>query len=206
VKLPASTAIPFDAPSLPPSAHRDRSAEISARAAQQRQSGYEDGYRDGRDAGLRAAADEVAQTLAEHRHLIDRLTAAIHALDAAADDLRRRDHVTIDELEHDAVALAVALAEELVGRELAATDAPVLDALRRAVGLVPDRGVPRVRMHPDDVATATGTPELDHLTGGDLTALVADPTVEPGGCIVDVDACRIDAQLTPALARLSQAV
>ena len=41
----------------------------------------------------------------------------------------------------------------------------------------------------------------------DQTAeIVADPTVEPGGCIVDVDACSIDAQIGSAIERMRAAL
>jgi flagellar biosynthesis/type III secretory pathway protein FliH len=34
--------------------------------------------------------------------------------------------------------------------------------------------------------------------------VVADPSVEPAGCVVECDATRVDAQLSPALARVRE--
>ena len=68
----------------------------------------------------------------------------------------------------------------------------------RALALAP-AGDAVVRLHPDDIATAGGD------FARDLTIL-ADPTVEPGGCIVEIGACTIDAQISTALDRVREAL
>lgn len=198
-----SAVVTFDAPSLPPlAAVRDRADETVERAARLREDGYVGGY----EAGWAASQADVERELAEHRRAAERLAGAARALEDAARDLARRDHLELASIEHDVVALATALAVDLVGRELAVTDEPVVDALRRAAALVPDRGTPLVRVHPDDEQTARDAVAADILTWtGDVT-VVPDARVEPGGCVVDVGPCRIDAQLGPAIERLRAAM
>ena len=57
-----------------------------------------------------------------------------------------------------------------------------------------------VRLNPADVAT------VGDLTFGRELTIVADPSVEPAGAIVEVGACTIDAQIGPALARVRKAL
>lgn len=199
----SSTAIPFTVPALSPlAAVRSRQEEIAEREQEEHARGYRDGY----EAGMQAARAEVDRLTDEHREAMNRLSHAAAAVAAAAADLQRRDAVTIDEFEHDAIAIAIELATDMIGRELELTEQPVLDAIRRAAGLVPDRGTPVIRVHPDDADTVRGTLGADVTPFGSETSLVPDPSIEPGGCVVDVGPCRIDAQLGPALARLRAAL
>lgn len=192
----------FEVPALPPlSALRDRAEEAAERSMRLREDGYADGYQ----AGLDAAATQIEQQIAEHRLAADRLTAAATAFEAAARDLNRRDAATLAEFEEQALAIGMSIATELVARELRAAEQPVLDAIRRAIAVMPERGTPVVRVHPDDLATADDAAEAGLLAWDAGTTITADPAVERGGCIVDVGDCRIDAQLGPALDRMRTA-
>ena len=84
-------------------------------------------------------------------------------------------------------------------------DAPVLEALGRAVRLRPDRGDSIVRVHPDDLAVATAAVTTEPTGWPGDVQVVGDRSVEPGGCIVDVGECRIDAQIGTAIERLRSA-
>ena len=192
----------FDVPALPPlAAVRDRGDEAEERAALRREDGYVAGYQ----AGLDAARIDVERELDEHRRAAQRLANAAETLEAAGRDLAGRDAIALETIEHDVIALATALAEDLVGRELEITETPVLDALRRAVGLVPDRGTPLIRVHPSDDLTARDAVAADLIRWSGEVEVVGDPGIEPGGCVVEVGACRIDAQIGPALLRLQAA-
>lgn len=195
-------AVSYDAPVFSVAqALRDPRREAEELAARRRDAGFEEGYQRGWDAG----SEEVAAAIADHRRSADRLAACASAMERALGELHGRDERVIAEIEPDIVQLAVALATELVGRELASVDAPVVDALARAVQLVPDRGAPTVRVHPDDAETAREAVDADIVRWRRDVELVADPTIERGGCVVDVGPCRIDAQLGTALERLRHA-
>jgi len=96
------------------------------------------------------------------------------------------------------VHLAVELAALLAGRELELADEPARAALERALALVPDAPAVVARMHPSDVALA------DWERPG--VEVVADETVEPGGCVVVAGDTTVDAQLSGALERLRAVV
>lgn len=196
-------AVSFDAPAFSVErALRDPRKEAAELAERRRDAGFDEGY----TTGWAAAEAEVAAAIDDHRRNAQRLASGAAAFERAAEQLRNRDEVSLAQIERDMIALAVALAEEIVGRELASLDAPVREALERVAGLLPDRGVPVVRVHPDDEATAREAVEADIVRWTREVDLIADPGVEPGGCIVDVGPCRIDGQVGTALARLREAL
>lgn len=193
------SVVDFQAPSLPASSVVSNvRREGAVLAAQRRDVGYSDGYR----AGMAAAQLEVDAAIADHRMNADRLARCVEAFEAAAADLRRRDAATIADVESDVVSIAIELAEGLLGRELEHAEHPVLDAMARALAMKPDRGTPVIRVSPGDEATAREAAEADLVRWGTAVNVMADASVEPGGCVVDVNGCRIDAQLGSALERL----
>lgn len=199
----ASRLTPFDMPTL--QRPRDRSEERQARAAELREhvaGEHREGYEAGRLEGLAAAATETAEVVAAHHEAIARLHRAVSSLDAAAAELEHRDAVTIAEVERAAIELAVELAAELVGRELTVTQQPVLDALHRSAALLPARGTPVVRVHPDDAATVEEAVLDDAGRWSAEVSVLADASVEPGGCVVEVGPCRINGQIGNALDRM----
>ena len=166
----------------------------------------EDGYVAGYQAGLDAAIEDVAREVSEHRAAATRLATAAAALEAAVRDLAARDALALDALTEEAFRVGVELAAELVGRELRVLDEPVREAIHRALTLLPERGTPVVRVHPEDLATATEAIEAELLVWHGDASVVPDHGVERGGCVVEVGDCRIDAQLSPALDRLRTAL
>jgi flagellar assembly protein FliH len=89
--------------------------------------------------------------------------------------------------------------EDLLGRELALADSPVLDAVRRALTLCPADSPAVLRLHPDDLAEmqADALAELP-----DSVRVVPDATVERAGAVAETGPRRIDAQLSTALERV----
>lgn len=150
--------------------------------------GWADGFERGRSEGQRQAYEEFRSLLLP----------ALDSLDAAARQLGEADRVVLDELSSVAVDLVYELVEALLGRELALAEAPVVDAVRRALAFAPNRGRIIARVNPQD-ADLIGA--VDDLAPGREVELLGDPTVERGGCILEVGPCRIDAQLGPALER-----
>ncbi len=193
----------FDAPRFPVAAALlDPRRGAAEAAARRRDAGFMEGY----EAGLRQAEAEVAGAIADHRRSASRLIELTNALELAVAELANRDEVALADIEADVVALAVELASELVGRELAVVDRALIDALERVIGLVPERGQPTVFVHPADESTAREAIAADVVRWPETVIVRADPGIERGGCVVEVDACRIDGQIGPALDRLRRAI
>lgn len=191
-----ATPVRFEAPHIAPPERAFSSIE------REREELRSAARRAGREEGLRDASAEVDATLARHQAAAARLDQAAAALEAAAADLRERDALTLRSLEAQVIELAVRLAEEVIGAELQHVDDRLRTALGRAIALTPDRGAPLVRVHPDDSARVAELLSCSPSVAGRMPTIVADSAVEPGGCVVEVGECRIDAQLAPALQRL----
>ena len=104
-----------------------------------------------------------------------------------------------DEIRETVLGTVLTLVEDLLGRELALADSPVLDAVRRALTLCPADAPAVVRVHPDDLAEipAEALAELP-----DTVRVVGDPAVERAGAVAETGPRRIDAQLGAALERV----
>jgi len=125
----------------------------------------------------------------------------VDALRLSTADLEAREAPAFEDIERSVATMAVQLAEVLVGRHLELGKWPALDAVQRALALAPRQSAAIVRLHPDSTLEL---PDVsDAMPGGSIT-VVADPSVEVGGCIVEAGNRTIDAQLGPALQRLRE--
>jgi flagellar assembly protein FliH len=150
-------------------------------------------YRQGYDAAKAemAAAEESARAARA-----ERLSEALVAAAAAACEQRQ---AALERATQEAVELAFELTEALIGHEITTNPSTMsLDALKRALALVPRGEDLVVRLHPGDVLTPE---EVQDLVKDASVKVVADPDIEVGGCVVEAGPCRIDAQLGPAMAR-----
>jgi flagellar assembly protein FliH len=159
-----------------------------------RTEGFAHGHQEGRQAALAEAARQQAEQAETVQSALDALSRA------AADVVARRDD-TVAALEESLVAGALALAEAVIGRELELATTPGRDALVRVLRLADGADGVVARLHPDDIETLGDPAEL--APGRQLT-IVADASVERGGCVAQVGDGRIDACLSTALARVRE--
>lgn len=168
---------------------------------------HAEGFASGRAEGLTAAAGVVAEaeraatermTEAQQRWE-RRIASATAALGAAAARLEEASLPTAEDIRETVIGSVLTLLEDLLGRELALADSPVLDAVRRALTLRPADAPALVRVHPDDLAEIPAD-ELAELP--DSVRVVGDPAVERAGAIAETGSRRIDAQLVSALERV----
>jgi flagellar assembly protein FliH len=177
--------------------------ELERLRAQARAEGFAAGHAE----GMTSAADVIAETeraaaarLAEVQARWERrLASATAALGAAVTRLDEASQPVADDIREAVIGTVLTLVEDLLGRELALADSPVLDAVRRALSLVPADSPAVVRLHPDDLAEIP----TDGLTDlPESVRVVADPTVERAGAVAETGPRRIDAQLGAALERV----
>jgi flagellar assembly protein FliH len=177
--------------------------ELERLRAQAHAEGFAAGHAEGMTAAAgviaeaeRAAAERLAEVQARWER---RLASATAAVGAAVTRLDEASIPVADEVRESIIGTVLTLVEDLVGRELALADSPVLDAVRRALTLCPADSPTVLRLHPDDLAeiSAESLAELP-----DSVRVVADPAVERTGAIAETGAVRIDAQLMTALERV----
>jgi flagellar assembly protein FliH len=172
-----------------------------------RQRAHAEGFAAGHAEGMTAAAAVVAETeRAAAERLADvqarwerRMASATAALAAAAARFEEASVPAADEIRETILGTVLTLVEDLLGRELALADSPVLDAVRRALALCPSDAPVVVRVHPDDL----GEIPADALAGlPDAVRVVGDPAIERAGAVAETGPRRIDAQLGAALERV----
>jgi flagellar assembly protein FliH len=168
---------------------------------------HAEGFASGRTEGLAVAAGAVAEAeraaterMAEAQQRWERrIASATAALGAAAARLEEAALPTAEDIRETVIGSVLTLLEDLLGRELALAESPVLDAVRRALTLCPTDAPALVRVHPDDLAEipADALAELP-----DSVRVVADAAVERAGAVAETGSRRIDAQLVSALERV----
>jgi len=184
---------------LPPVRSSDGRAavadEMRRRAAEHRgyeegrRAGFEQGVFEGRSRGAREAREEAA----------DRFESLLGGIEQAMLAVRRNAGEQRRDLSDEVAALALSIAEAVIGRAVDLGVAGGREAIARAIAAAPDSGTMTARLHPADLLEL-GAGELD--TGGRELQLVADPTLRPGDCVLDAGATRVDATLTGALDRV----
>jgi flagellar assembly protein FliH len=166
-----------------------------------------EGFAEGHAEGMTAATAVVAETeRAAAERLADvqarwerRMASATAALAAAAARFDEASVPAADEVREAIIGTVLMLVEDLLGRELALADSPVLDAVRRALALCPSDAPALVRVHPDDLAEIPAEALADLP---DSVRIVGDPAVERAGAVAETGPRRIDAQLGAALERV----
>lgn len=133
--------------------------------------GRAQGHGEGLDTGRRAAEADAAAAVARIGKVLAALGGEITVLDDAVEDA--------------VVALALELARRIVGAEVTRNREALAGLVRRVLAEIPiDTGTPRILLHPDDLAALrTHVPDL----GGGKVELVADDSMEAGGCRVLAD-------------------
>ncbi len=166
---PESAAVVEEAPPLP------TAEEIEAIQRQAWQEGYEAGHRE----GLAAAEREAAERLRQLDAMLDALARPFDELDEA--------------VEQELVFLAMAVARQLIRRELKSDPGQIVGVIREALALLPVAdGDVRLELHPEDARLVRELLNLDE-SGERSWRIVEDPTLTRGGCRIANRTSRIDA-------------
>jgi flagellar assembly protein FliH len=141
---------------------------------------FEQGLEEGRSAGR-----------AEVKAQVDRLAGMFYDLAKPFDALDA-------EVERELLTLAMALARQIVRRELKTDPTQIIGIIREAIAALPvaTRDV-RVHLHPEDAAVVK-----QHLAPTEnerAWTIVEDPVMARGGCQVTTNTSRIDARLETRL-------
>ncbi|MBK1674921.1 hypothetical protein CKO35_16840 [Ectothiorhodospira shaposhnikovii] len=146
--------------------------------------GRKDGFNSGHEEGMKAAKAWVEERLAILDQLLMGLQRPYDALDAA--------------VEEELVQLAMAVARQLVRRELRTDPGAIVAVLREALEALPsaERKL-HLHLHPDDGKLVRDTLRLDELERP--WSIVEDPTMSRGGVRVITEASRVDASLESRL-------
>lgn len=164
-------------------------AEMEMRLAEAYDRGLEDGRREG----------EIGESA--------RLRSAVQATQAALDELRDGEQKWSGTIEENVCALAVTIARQVIGRELANDTGPVLNLVQTALGEFPIDQPLRIRVNPSDLASITATEStgekgLAALTPDREARWLPDTSIAPGGCLIEGRDRIIDGRVDTALERI----
>ncbi|MGP7960198.1 FliH/SctL family protein [Sanguibacter sp. A247] len=185
-----------------------------SRTASVRESARVAGHAAGWAAGARAAADAAvaaAQRVAQRTEAAEadaraRLNDALRTLGAAAGAAASREAGVVEDATATLVALAIDLAEAIVGVELSRDEFSARAALTRALELPATTGPVVVRLNPTDLAHVRAMCERgDHALPAHVT-LAEDATLERGDAVSELPTGHLDARLGTAMARLRAAL
>jgi flagellar assembly protein FliH len=173
-------------------AEAERLAEI-AEWERKLAAAYETGYAEGRQEG------EIAEGA--------RLRTAVKATEEALEELRMGEMRWTGTIEENVCALAVVVARQVIGRELADDSQPVVELVRSALAEFPIDQPMRIRVNPSDLraisrSTDDGRDPLLALTRDRDARWLPDPAIAPGGCIVEGRERIIDGRVDVALERI----
>lgn len=169
--------------------------EIAQWEAEARSKGHEEGYAQGHGEGCREALEtgrrQVEEKLTYLQSLIESLETPFKQLD--------------DQVEQELRHLVVAIAQQLVRREIRAEPGEIIGLIRESMALLPanQRRV-SIHLHPEDAELLR-----DILAASDKEHnwdLVEEPLITRGGCRIGTEVSHIDATLESRLASLAAAM
>ncbi len=152
----------------------------------------DDAYARGFDAGR--AQGEAAEG--------GRLDSAIRAVAAAAAEFEERQPGWLRKLDENLVALAIAIAREVAGRELRGSADDIRALVHQAMEEFPLRSALRVRLNPVDLSAISSPRGGEGLPAGYDVRWIPDPAIAPGGCFVEGPNSLVDGRVDKALERI----
>jgi len=157
---------------------------------------YDRGFHEGQARGR-------AEGVAEGRRLERETLATLRVtLSAVMEDLASRQDEWMETLEENISALAVGIARQLLGRELNGDREAIVDMVRRALTQFPVGHEVAIRLNPEDLTLLTSAAEEQTAGARQEARWIADPRIDPGGCVIEGPDRVVDGRLDRALERV----
>jgi flagellar assembly protein FliH len=151
--------------------------------------GKEEGYNQGFNEGSRQGYEENVQALQKKTTAFERLLESLDQPFKALDT----------EVEKELVKLAIAIATQIIRREIKLDPGQVIAAVREAITVLPLSSQKiSLYLHPEDVELVRSALSLAEMSSA--WRLVEDPLITRGGCKVDTEVSHIDATVENRLA------
>ncbi|MFC1750163.1 flagellar assembly protein FliH [Pseudomonadota bacterium] len=153
-----------------------------------KQAAYNEGIEQGKQAGLAQAKELIDNYQAQFVAMLEALSAPVEHLD--------------EKIEHELVDLSVAIARQIVRRELKTEPAQVVGVVKEALSILPS-GVQNIKVYlnPSDAQLVSDI----MLANVDERKwqVVEDPVMERGGCRVETDSSTVDAAIDARIAAIA---
>ena len=149
--------------------------------ARREQTSFDNGFAQGMKTGAEAAEQKME--------------AAIQRYSDAIAELKGLKKSLYMQVERDVVKLAVEVAKKIVHREIAVDPDIIRTLVRVALGHVTEKSPVTIQVNPVDYHYMMNShAELSTTEGRDIV-LVADNSIQQGGCIIQTDCGEVDARI-----------
>lgn len=166
----------------------DHEKELARQAAEIKESARREGFKQG-------LSEAHAQARQEIDNVTDRLMALIDALATPLEQLS-------DEVEDELVKLAVAIAKQIVRRELKTDPTQVIGVVKEALNALPAAGQNiKLHLHPEDAKLVADTMLAN--ANERKWELVDNPLIQRGGCRIETDSSNVDATIESRVAAIA---
>lgn len=174
----------------PPAAEEDAEPDLLLEQAvtEAKQQAYADGFSHGHDAGSQEVRDALEATIrrtAEETGV--RMGQLLHGM---------TEQVIASEqkIARQVLDLACDIARQVIRQELQVNTGHLRAVIGESLELIVEDGLPAtVRMHPDDLSLMKGA--LLETLGENAPDFVADPSISPGGCLIQSPSATVDATI-----------
>ena len=167
---------------------------LEAARARELEEAYERGFNDGVDAGRGQALQEMGPNLQASVTVVAEVEEFKDAL--------------IGQIQNNLTALALAVARQLIEREVKADAEVVANLVRNALSHFPLDQKLRIRMNPVDLSSISQERSEDRtpVTVGREVRWIPDGTIARGGCVVEGPERIVDGRVDLALERIYRTV
>ncbi len=164
--------------------------------------GRTDGLAEGREEGRRLAHEETAQKLGKES------AGALATLAALVAEVDARRAACIRDAERDVVVLALAIAEKIVKHDIRLHPEVAVNNVKKALEIIAQRSGARIEVNPDDAALLEhhAARALDIFRESASLAIVPNPHVSRGGCLVTNGGGGVDLRIETQLELIEQAL
>ena len=127
------------------------------------------------------------------------------ALSTAMTQVKNVQAQAIEEMRHQAVDLAMAIARKVIAQEIQAQRVEIDPIILGALRQLPTRGEIIIHLNPEDVKRSQFAEETQSAHARDLK-FIADPEIAPGGCLVESVEGSVETSIESSLKKVGEAL
>jgi len=148
------------------------------------QQGFDEGFEEGSRKGYVDNVELLNTKAAELTHLMEALSEPFKTLD--------------EEVENELVSLSIAIASQIIRREIKMDAGQIVAAVKEAIKVLPSSSQKiSLRLHPEDSELVRSVLSIDDISAW---SIIEDPLLTRGGCKVDTEVSHVDASVENRLA------
>ncbi|MBN1593360.1 MAG: hypothetical protein JW941_08980 [Candidatus Coatesbacteria bacterium] len=174
--------------------------DAQARASKMLNEAKAQGIKLGKDEGSRHAREEALSVARQE------VAATVAAMQRAAQELSKVREKVLNESDTEMLSLVLGVTRLILSREIKTDKTLILEQIRRAARILGEADEIVVKLHPLDLKTAQNSVDSLIPDGKSMRiSLIADKSIEQGGCMVECDRGSVDARISTQLGRIEAA-